>query len=101
MRRAGWTDCAVCFITIVKKVVFCIATFLLSATLSGAALLLNDTFSYPDGPLVTVSGGLWAHHSGSANEVMVTSGRVYLDAANTEDVNRPLDGQPYAPSGST
>src|ERR1017187_7680090 len=92
---------AVCFITIVKKVVFCIATFLLSATLSGAALLLNEPFTYSDGPLVTVSTNAWVHHSGSANEVTVTSGRVYLDGANTEDVNRPIPGQPYASIGST
>jgi endonuclease/exonuclease/phosphatase family metal-dependent hydrolase len=92
---------AVCFITIVKKVVFCIATFLLSATLSGAALLLNEPFTYSDGPLVTVSTNAWVHHSGSANEVTVTSGRVYLDGANTEDVNRPIPGQPYASTGST
>jgi endonuclease/exonuclease/phosphatase family metal-dependent hydrolase len=85
----------------VKKAVFCIAALLLSATLSGAALLLNDTFSYPDGPLVTVSGGVWAHHNGSADEVMVSSGRVLLNGANTEDVNAPLAGQPYASSGTT
>jgi endonuclease/exonuclease/phosphatase family metal-dependent hydrolase len=85
----------------VKKVVFCISTFLLSATLSGAALLLNDSFSYPDGPLVTVSGGVWAHHSGSAGEVMVSSGRVFLSEANTEDVNASLAGQPYPASGTT
>jgi endonuclease/exonuclease/phosphatase family metal-dependent hydrolase len=100
--RADWTDCAVRFITIVKKVVSCIATFLLSATLSSAALLLNDTFSYPDGPLVTVSGGVWTHHSGSVNgEVTVTSGRVFLNEANTEDVNTLLAGQPYLSSGAT
>jgi hypothetical protein len=40
----------------VKKAAFCIATFLLSATLSGAALLLNDAFSYSDGSLVTAAG---------------------------------------------
>jgi endonuclease/exonuclease/phosphatase family metal-dependent hydrolase len=85
----------------VKKVVFCIATFLLSATLAGAALLLNDSFSYPDGSLVAVSGGVWAHHSGSAGEVAVASGRVLLSQANTEDVNAPLAGQPYASSGTT
>ena len=93
--------CAVCFITLVKKAVFCIATFLLSATLAGAALLLNDSFSYSDGPLVTVSGGVWVHHSGSAGEVMVSSGRVFLNEANTEDVNAPLAGQPYPASGTT
>ena len=84
-----------------KKAVFCIAAFLLSATLSSAALLLNEPFTYSDGALVTVSSGAWLHHSGTANEVMVTSGRVYLNGANTEDVNRPLDGQPYASTGST
>jgi endonuclease/exonuclease/phosphatase family metal-dependent hydrolase len=93
--------CAVCFITLVKKAVFCIATFLLSATLAGAALLLDDSFSYSDGPLVTVSGGVWVHHSGSAGEVMVSSGRVFLNEANTEDVNAPLAGQPYPASGTT
>ncbi len=93
--------CAACSITIVKKVGYCISTFLLSATLSGAALLLNDTFSYSDGPLVTVSGGVWAHHSGSAGEVMVSSGRVFLSEANTEDVNASLAGQPYPASGTT
>jgi endonuclease/exonuclease/phosphatase family metal-dependent hydrolase len=86
---------------IVKIIAFCIAAVLLSTTLAGAALLLNDSFSYPDGPLVTVSGGAWLHHSGSASEVMVSSGRVLLSEANTEDVNAPLAGQPYASSGST
>jgi endonuclease/exonuclease/phosphatase family metal-dependent hydrolase len=86
----------------VKKVAFCIATFLLSATLSGAALLLNDTFSYSNGPLVTVSGGVWVHHSGSVTgEMMVQSGRVLLSEANTEDVNALLAGQPYSASGTT
>ena len=89
------------FQNFVKKVVFCISTFLLSATLSGAALLLNDSFSYSDGPLVTVSGGAWAHHSGSAGEVMVQTGRVFLSEANSEDVNAPLAGQPYPASGTT
>ena len=32
---------------------------------------------------------------------MVSSGRVYLSEANTEDVNAPLAGQPYASSGTT
>jgi endonuclease/exonuclease/phosphatase family metal-dependent hydrolase len=85
----------------VKKTVFCIAAFFVAATLADAALLLNDSFSYPDGPLVTVSGGVWAHHSGSAGEVMVSSGRVLLNEGNTEDVNAPLAGQPYEASGVT
>ena len=93
---------AVCFRICVKKVVFCIAAFLLPATLAGAALLLSDSFSYPDGPLVIVSSNVWAHHSGSVTgEVAVVSGRVLLNEANTEDVNALLAGQPYPASGST
>ncbi|MGD0206783.1 MAG: immunoglobulin domain-containing protein [Verrucomicrobiota bacterium] len=87
-----------------KKVVSCIAAFLLSATLSGAALLLNDTFSYSNGPLVTVSGGVWVHHSPSGTnigEVVVESGRVLLNENNKEDVNALLAGQPYSSSGTT
>ena len=88
--------------SIVKKVVFSIVAFLLSTAWSGATLLLNDSFSYADGPLITVSGGTWVHHSGSVNgEVTVASGRVLLSEANTEDVNASLAGQPYAPSGTT
>ena len=56
-----------------KRAVLGILVFLVSATLAGAALLLDDSFSYSDGPLVTVSGGVWVHHSGSAGEVMVSS----------------------------
>ena len=85
-----------------EKSRFGIWPFLVSAILAGAALLLNDSFNYPDGPLVTVSGNLWVHHSGSVTgEVTVTSGRVLLSEANTEDVNALLAGQPYAASGAT
>jgi endonuclease/exonuclease/phosphatase family metal-dependent hydrolase len=80
----------------VKKVVFCIATFLLFATLSGAALLLNDSFSYPDGPLVTATGSPWTTYSGTTGQVKVVSGRIFLSKANTEDVHAALAGQPYA-----
>jgi endonuclease/exonuclease/phosphatase family metal-dependent hydrolase len=52
--------------------------------------------------LVTVSGGVWAHHSGAVTgELAVVSGRVLPNEANTEDVNALLAGQPYAASGAT
>jgi endonuclease/exonuclease/phosphatase family metal-dependent hydrolase len=67
-----------------------------------AALLLSDSFDYPDGALVMVSTNLWTHHSGSVTgEVMVASGRVWLSEANTEDVHALLAGQPYPASGAT
>jgi endonuclease/exonuclease/phosphatase family metal-dependent hydrolase len=85
----------------VKKVVSCIATFLLSATLSGAALVLNDTFSYSDGPLVTAAGSPWTNYSGTiTGQVKVVSGRIFLSKANSEDVHAALAGQPYAPASN-
>lgn len=76
--------------------------FLISAPLAGAALLLNDAFSYPDGSLVVVSTNAWTHHSGSVTgQVAVASGRVLLSEDNGEDVNAPLAGQPYPSSGAT
>jgi endonuclease/exonuclease/phosphatase family metal-dependent hydrolase len=76
--------------------------FLVSAPLAGAALLLNDAFNYPDGPLVTVSTNIWAHHSGSVTgQVAVASGRLWLNEDNGEDANALLAGQPYPSSGAT
>ena len=86
----------------VKKIALCGAALLLSATLAGATLLLNDAFNYPDGPLVTVSSNVWVHHSGSVTgQAAVVSGRVLLNEANSEDVNALLAGQPYPSFGAT
>lgn len=61
-----------------------------------AAVLLRETFSYPNGPLTSVSGGAWVQHSGSTPEqVNVTGGAAQLTSSETEDVNRALVGQPY------
>jgi endonuclease/exonuclease/phosphatase family metal-dependent hydrolase len=86
----------------VIKVIFSSAVVFFLARLAGAALLLSDSFDYPDGGIVTNSGGKWLHHSGSTTgEVLVASSRVELDAANTEDVNALLAGGPYDSTGTT
>ena len=69
--------------------------FFAFASSSNAALLLNEPFNYANGPLVTVSGGAWSTHSGTAGEVEVISGRVDLRVPSTEDVNAVLLGQPF------
>ncbi len=71
---------------------------------SPGAILLDEAFTYPDGPLVTVSGGKWLHHSPSSSatgELQVVSGRVQLTRANNEDVSTLLPGQPYDAAGAT
>ncbi|MGA9777015.1 MAG: immunoglobulin domain-containing protein [Verrucomicrobiia bacterium] len=85
-----------------KKAPLGLAVFMVFAITAKAAILVSDSFDYTDGPLVTVSANLWAHHSGSVTgEVTVTSGRVLLSEANTEDVHVLLAGQPYPASGAT
>jgi len=72
---------------------------MVSASSVGAALLLNDAFDYPDGPLVTATNSPWTTYSGSSGQVNVLLGRIFLSRTNTEDVHATLAGQPY-PSAS-
>ena len=73
--------------------------WLWSAQLADGAVLLDDPFTYQDGSLVSVSGGVWVHHSGSlTGEVKVVSESVLLSQTNSEDVSMELAGQPYPPS---
>jgi endonuclease/exonuclease/phosphatase family metal-dependent hydrolase len=63
-------------------------------------LFLFEPFDYADGPLVTVSDGLWVTHSGISGQVDVISGRADLRVPQTEDVSVLLPGQPYAANSS-
>ncbi len=66
-----------------------------------SAILLEDFFNYPDGPIVSVSAGKWTTHSGTTGQVDVASGRVVLTGSETEDVSALLAGQPYDSAGAT
>ena len=65
---------------------------------AGAAVLLSDTFSYPDGPITNAPGTVWTNFSGggAGNEMLVASSRLQIAAARSEDVSATLSGQPYA-----
>jgi len=83
------------------KTLFRFTAFLLicaSFVSARAVVLLDEPFNYSDGPLVTVSGGVWSTHSGVTGEVGVVSGHVDLRVPDTEDVNALLLGQPYPAS---
>lgn len=62
---------------------------------AGAAILLQEDFSYPDGALVGATGSPWVGHSGTAGQVNVASNAVSLTQAESQDVNAPLSGAPY------
>jgi hypothetical protein len=62
-----------------------------------AYILVQDTFSYPDGCLTAVSAGLWTAHNEPGNGcVQVTGGRAKVDAWRLEDVSAALPGGPYS-----
>jgi len=62
-----------------------------AASPTRAAVIFSDSFDYTDGALVSVSGGTWVHHSGTATgEVQVVSGRAFLSQTNGEDVSSQL-----------
>jgi hypothetical protein len=60
------------------------------------SVLVQDTFSYPDGSVTAVSGGLWLAYSEAGNgPVMVNGGQLKIDFWNLEDVSIALPGAPY------
>lgn len=70
-----------------------LASLAMLASPAPAANLLLDNFSYSDGALVTVSGGLWATHSGTwtaPTDIQVNTGIAKGDMFNGPDDNRLL-----------
>jgi hypothetical protein len=59
------------------------------------ALIFLDSFSYPNGSLLTNSGFLWANRSGTLGQCQVTNGQLQITADQTEDVVGSLIGAPY------
>jgi len=72
----------------------CACTLLLGSV--RADVILNEPFSYADGPLDAISGGLWNLHSGTTNQVEVASGKARLTQSESEDVSALLAGRPYS-----
>lgn len=85
-----------------KFLFVCVATFF-SGLWAKGAIVLNENFSYADGPIVGASGSPWNAHSGSGanEEALIVSEKLQLTFARSEDVNAPLAGQPYPTASGT
>ena len=68
-----------------------LATLGIGAAVQGAPLL-TDTFTYADGPLETVSGGLWEINSGSGSK-LVQAGQLLINDNTTADYQRQYAAQ--------
>ncbi len=86
---------------VVKRLIAVAIAAVLTVSPAFAVVLLNEPFSYTNGPITNVSGGFWSTHSGVGGQIEVTNGEVTLTSAETEDVNAPLAGQPYSSGGAT
>ena len=78
-----------------KRTLLTVGCCILALRSSHAALLLDEPFNYPDGPLVDVSGGRWTTHGGTSNQIQVAGSEVTLRQSDTEDVNAGLTGGPF------
>lgn len=71
-----------------------ITALLLAAgfTTANAQVLLYETFTYPDGNITNVSGGLWKVHSGTSGDSLVSGNRYQVFGTRADDVNRTFTG---------
>ena len=80
-----------------RKLILTVAAATILGTACQAAVVLSDNFSYTNGPLVDVSGGVWANHSGTVGTLGVTNGQLVVRGGTSysEDANADLAGAPY------
>ncbi|MDP7440663.1 MAG: lamin tail domain-containing protein [Verrucomicrobiota bacterium] len=63
-----------------------------------AEVVLDESFSYDDGPIVVQAADTWKNHNGINEQTEVYEGQLILTQANTEDFHAKLAGGPYMKS---
>jgi endonuclease/exonuclease/phosphatase family metal-dependent hydrolase len=63
----------------------------LGVLVAPAAILLNESFNYPDGPLVVAGSNVWTTFGGTASQITVAGGRANLNLADSEDVQALIE----------
>lgn len=83
-----------------KKTLLTISAMALLAMQSQATIILNETFSYADGPLTgpsSVSSGAWVTHSGSiTGQVQVVSGAAIITQVDSEDISTAVTNATFS-----
>ncbi|MDQ6630836.1 MAG: immunoglobulin domain-containing protein, partial [Verrucomicrobiota bacterium] len=57
-----------------------------------AQIIFSDSFNYPDGSIITNSGGVWSNHSGTIGQTLVSGGKLLLTQSATEDISAAITG---------
>ena len=63
-----------------------------------AEVVLDESFSYDDGPIVVQAADIWKNHSGINEQTEVVDGQLVLTQANSEDSHAKLAGGPFKKS---
>ena len=63
-----------------------------------AEVVLDETFSYDDGPIVVQAADTWKNHSGTSAQAEVSEGELILTQSGSEDFHAKLAGGPYKKS---
>ena len=63
-----------------------------------AEVVLDESFSYDDGPIVVQAADTWKNHSGTSAQAEVYEGQLILTQSGSEDFHAKLAGGPYKKS---
>ena len=63
-----------------------------------AEVVIDESFSYDDGPIVVQAADIWKNHSGINEQTEVVDGQLVLTQANSEDSHAKLAGGPFKKS---
>ena len=63
-----------------------------------AEVVLEESFTYDDGPIVVQAADTWKNHSGSSAQAEVYEGQLILTQSGSEDFHAKLAGEPYKKS---
>jgi hypothetical protein len=78
-----------------KKALVVLSLIIAFVTDLRSAVVFSDTFTYPDGPILSAPSTPWVVTSATAGSVMVSNNTLIISRSRGEDVNAPLAGAPY------